>query len=169
MVHGARSRSSASRLRAAALRLAIAWALAAAGCDEAPTAPSGRAQIQLTSEVSRPVIGPGEETVVVFRAENTGLRDVVLTSPTACLILPTISDRRTGRVVYPATPWACATVVTTRRLLPGEVEWVDVRIRAASAVPFLYVPLGPGDYQVQATLRTLETELRWEAVPISVR
>jgi hypothetical protein len=132
-------------------------------------APSGRAQVSLTSEITQTVVPRGGDTVVTFRAENRGETDVVLTSPTACLILPTIADRRSGRIVYPVSPWACATVITTRRLAPGEVEWADVRIRAADAVPFLWVPLPPGDYEVRATLRTIESELRWEPVRVTVQ
>jgi hypothetical protein len=107
--------------------------------------------------------------VVTFRVENRGRAAVTLTTPDACRIRTSITERGSGRTVYPISEGACATVITTVTLEPGESEWSTMQVKAAEAAPFMWVPLPPGEYEVWARLKTNEMELRWDPERITIQ
>jgi len=80
-------------------------------------------RVTLTIE-PKAIVAPGK-AIARLTYENTGTEPVVLTSGASCLSDAAVY-RGSKRIRFPSTEYACATVVTHRRMQPGgkfSVEW----------------------------------------------
>lgn len=127
--------------------------LATQGC-ELGTEPGTVDDLTFTASMSRTSIPVGESATLEMRVSNHSAREVVVSFPHSCQILPYIEDA-TGTVAYPGGGgWGCLTVVTEMRLAPGESRLRTLEIRGGTTAPPGYegARLPPGEYRAYAEL-----------------
>jgi len=149
----------------AALLLAAAG-LAAFGCGGSPTSPSP-APLRLTV-VQNPTF-TADSLSFTLALENISQAAVDLTFPSSCDVLPYFADRN-GRDVTPAAGgFACLTVITRRKLQPGETVLRAITVKGGTAPDGQLIVLPAGDYVVYARLLDSEFKLQSARVPFSLR
>lgn len=107
----------------------------------------------------------GEAFTVRFSVQNQTERPVDLTTPSACLTLPSVTTSGGERVPFVGSSWGCAAVVTTRTIPVGGALTRTYDMRAAlSPSRNDTVPAPPDRYTVQATINW---SIGSEPVPLS--
>lgn len=136
-------------------RLVLAGALLAGGCGGSGggTAPTPQMPLRMTVQTVSFVIDGNLVATFLTRLENIGQSAVDLTFPSSCQILPRF-ETPGGQAVTPiGGGLACATVVTSQRLGPGQSlsQTFSARAAGSSADPLSLV-LPAGDYRFVARL-----------------
>ncbi len=136
-------------------RLVLAGALLTGGCGggSGGTAPTPQTPLRITVQALSFVVDGNLVATFLARLENIGTGAVDLTFPSSCQILPHFENPG-GQTVTPiGGGLACATVVTSQRLGPGQSISQPFSVRAAgsSADPSSLV-LPAGDYRFVARL-----------------
>lgn len=140
----------------------ILFSLVLAGCGgSSPPSPSALSALRLTASISQAVLQPGDIATLSFRLQNAGSHTVTLQFPSACQIDPYI-DSPPGTVVYPGGGrWACAQVVTSLTLAPGDSKVEELRVRGGLSEMSSVLGLPPGGYAAYARVEgpvTLQSE-----------
>jgi hypothetical protein len=151
------------------LMLLVASA-AFAMCGGSPAGPSPEGALRLTAQADRTVLSRGETAVITFTLRNASKDSARIDSPDACILVPFVFDRRAGKLVddLGGGAIACAQVVTSFELAPGDIRTLEVSVRAgAGAGPF--VPLPPGEYWIYARLHDDRYALQSTPVTIAVQ
>lgn len=120
-------------------------------CGGSPTSPS-RSGLRLTGAISQTLLQQGDIATLTFRLENAGSSVVKVQFPSACQITMYIATQ-SGTVIYPGGgTWACALVVTTASLGPGEAKVEQLRIRGGVSDMSSVYGVPAGQYQAYARI-----------------
>jgi hypothetical protein len=150
--------------------LVLAVFVAAACGGTTPTSPSQQGPLSLTVIAGPSRLGAPNPALLFFISlTNNGSETLTLTFPSSCQVMPYIAERRTGRIVHPAGgSWACATVITTLTLVPGEARIEPVTVATVAAVPEI-VQLPPGDYVIYAKVDEAKYHLQSASYPFTLQ
>jgi hypothetical protein len=150
--------------RSVVLTFGACMALLLAGCDGldlmVPGAPlGGDAElvsdgVRVTLTVSPAAVTPTGTVLARLRYENTTSSTRNVTSGYGCLSFASVYRGNT-RIPFPATDYACITVVTNRELPPGGAIGMEWPLHIGSDG----VALAPGEYRFVAELNTHDRNL----------
>lgn len=143
----------------------LAAVLLAAGCGASPTGPDAAAPIRVTVEPTPTLIGGPDIATFTLRVENISQSVVDLTFPSSCQVLPSFADRSGQPVTPRGGGFACATVITSRTLRPGEGFAQVFAVKAGSAPEAQYIVLPPGEYRIEA--RVEDSRYRVKSAPLA--
>jgi hypothetical protein len=78
-----------------------------------------------------------------------GSDTVTLHFSDSCQLMPYVASSSGLIVDPPGGSWACATVLTSLTLAPGEVRSEEVHVGSAAQGPYRYVQLGAGEIRLR--------------------
>lgn len=133
------------------------------GCDSFPGVEQDDAEIDLSNATSTTVNGLGvhlfaPDTVAVadsfavqVAVSNPSNRDRTVTTPSACLVRPSVFSA-TERVPLKGSMLLCAAAITTHHIPAGELVKRRFDLQAVLDTSEGELPASPGPYTVRATL-----------------